>query len=100
MGLGPLGYSYSDIQWPGLYQVWRHRQPLGTPGPVGSRLTSLWSGMGMPGQPGHGARLLEGNVHLLIPAAHPALSIGGLALASGTPELCTQGGDTWISLAP
>ena len=42
---------------------------------MGFRLTSLSSGMGMPGQQGHGARLVAGNVHLLIPAAHPALSI-------------------------
>lgn len=85
MGLGALGHSYSDIQWPGLNHVREARQPLGTPGHVGSRLTSLWSGMGMPGQQGHGALLLEGNVHLLIPAATPACPSGGLALPSGTP---------------
>lgn len=78
VGLGALGHSYSDIQWlPGLNHVlWEAqtapRNLLGHVGP-GYNITLEWDGM--PGQQGHGALLLEGNVHLLIPAAHPALSI-------------------------
>lgn len=54
----------------------------------------------MPGQQGHGARLQEGNVYLLNPAAHPAPRIPSVwTCPRAPPELCTQGGDTWISLA-
>ena len=86
MGLGALGHSYSDIQWPGLGQVWEAQTAPGDPWTCGlqtnvtlrrdgdARLALSWcpppGGQCLPAEPRHSPR----PIHL-----------ERLALSSGTP---------------